>query len=123
LFVYGTLRRGGVRHGPLARQRFLGEFRTRPMYALYDLGSYPGLVAADEGQVVSGELYEVERALLEYLDRVEGAPGWFALEPIDLEDHPGEVWAYFYQQSPAGRSRIASGTWNNPPAAQEDIEE
>ena len=62
LFVYGTLKRGGCRHAPLACQRFLGEARTAPLYRLYDLGSYPGLVPADEGgDVVHGELYEVAR--------------------------------------------------------------
>jgi gamma-glutamylcyclotransferase (GGCT)/AIG2-like uncharacterized protein YtfP len=122
LFVYGTLQRGGVRHGPLARQRFLGEYRTRPRYALYDLGTYPGLVASDEGQVVAGELYEVERSLLVYLDGVEGAPSWFALGPIDLEESPGQAWAYFYQQNPVDRPRIASGKWYNPPSEERDEE-
>src|SRR2546421_721985 len=48
LFVYGTLKRGGCRHGPLAGQRYRGETHTRPRYALYDLGDYPGLTATSE---------------------------------------------------------------------------
>ena len=65
LFVYGTLKRGGRRHGPLAQETYLGEARTLPLYALHDLGAYPGLKeCTDGGQVVHGELYEVRAELL-----------------------------------------------------------
>ena len=75
LFVYGTLKRGGCRHGPLARERFRGETRTRPRYALCDLGGYPGLTIDETtGQAVHGEVYEVGESLVPWLDTVEGAP-------------------------------------------------
>jgi gamma-glutamylcyclotransferase (GGCT)/AIG2-like uncharacterized protein YtfP len=113
LFVYGTLKRGGCRHGPLERQRFLGPAVTRPLYALYDLGDYPGLVDCREGgQAIAGELYEVEAGLRGVLDAVEGAPDWFRLLPIELEAQ-GEAFAYFYQGATAGRPRLASGCWDN----------
>ncbi len=112
LFVYGTLKRGGGRHGPLAEQRCRGPVQTRPLYALYHLGSYPGLVAVGEGgQSVQGELYEVDRALLGWLDRIEDAPELFALEQVELEGQAGPAWAYFYQRDPAGLPRIESGLW------------
>src|SRR5207248_3399857 len=79
LFVYGTLKRGGCRHRLLAGQRFLGETRTRPRYALFDLGAYPGLVPEAEGESVHGELYEVDAGLLAVLDEEEGAPELFRL--------------------------------------------
>jgi gamma-glutamylcyclotransferase (GGCT)/AIG2-like uncharacterized protein YtfP len=111
LFVYGTLKRGGRRHGLLARQLSRGQARTRPLYALHHLGAYPGLVAAvGAGQVVRGELYEIDCALLRRLDRVEGAPGLFDLGPVELDDEVGPAWAYFYQRDPAG-PRIESGVW------------
>jgi gamma-glutamylcyclotransferase (GGCT)/AIG2-like uncharacterized protein YtfP len=114
LFVYGTLKRGGCRHEPLERQAFRGEARTRPLYALYHLGAYPGLKPCpDAGQVVQGELYEVERSLLPWLDKVEGAPDWFALAPVELEGVEGPAWAYYYQGDVAGRVLIESGTWDN----------
>jgi gamma-glutamylcyclotransferase (GGCT)/AIG2-like uncharacterized protein YtfP len=114
LFVYGTLKRGGCRHGPLACQRFRGETRTRPRYALYDLGAYPGLTASgDAGQSVHGEVYVVEDSLLSWLDTVEGAPGWFKRTLIDVEGYSVPVWAYFYQGDPAGKPRIDSGRWDN----------
>jgi gamma-glutamylaminecyclotransferase len=114
LFVYGTLKRGGCRHGPLASQRYRGETRTRSKYALYDLGDYPGLTADSEfGQAVHGEVYEVEATLSAWLDTVEGAPNWFKRDTIDVEGFSEPVWAYFYQGDPAGARRIDSGRWDN----------
>ncbi len=121
LFVYGTLKRGGCRHGPLAGQRYRGETRTRPGYALYNLGDYPGLTSDREnGQAVQGEVYEVEETLLSWLDTVEGSPDWFKREPIDIEGFSEPVWAYFYQGDPAGGQRIASGRWDNDRPAEND---
>jgi len=117
LFVYGTLKRGGVRHFVLADQRYLGPARTLPRYALYDLGAYPALVRADDGQAIEGELYEVAGSLRGELDRVEGAPGWFDLAPIDLEGQDVPVFAYFYQRAPAG-GRLTAGRWDNDPVRE-----
>jgi gamma-glutamylcyclotransferase (GGCT)/AIG2-like uncharacterized protein YtfP len=117
LFVYGTLKCGGCRHGPLASQRFRGEAHTQLGYALYDLGDYPGLrVDRESGQIVHGEVYEVEETLSAWLDTVEGAPSWFQREPIELVGFTETVWAYFYQGDPSGCRRIASGRWDNRPA-------
>src|SRR5262245_40588305 len=115
LFVYGTLKRGGCRHGTLASQRFLGVARTTATYVLHDFGDYPGLVASREGgTAVHGELYEVERSMVGLLDEMEGSPDWFKLEPVALDGIDGAAWAYFYQGAPGDRPRIASGTWGNP---------
>lgn len=115
LFVYGTLKRGGVRNGVIAAQKYLGEVRTVPRYALVDLGSYPGLVHAEDGQHVHGELYEVDTALIATLDAVEGAPSLFALADVELEGRDRLARSYFYQQGAAGRPRVASGRWQNAP--------
>ena len=114
LFVYGTLRRGGVRHAVLADQRFLGKAVTRPYYRLFDLGPYPGLVQASEGgQAVHGELYEVERHLVPRLDRLEGAPELYRLEPVELEAEPGPVYTYLYQLPTEDLAPCADGCWGN----------
>jgi gamma-glutamylcyclotransferase (GGCT)/AIG2-like uncharacterized protein YtfP len=116
LFAYGTLKRGGIRHGALARSRACGEAQTRPLYALYDLGEYPGLKECPEGgQAVHGELYEVDRGLVAWLDRVEGAPEWFALGRVELAGRADEAWAYFFQGDASGHPRVASGRWENAP--------
>lgn len=116
LFVYGTLKRDGCRHAALASQGCLGETRTTPRYALHHFGDYPGLVACSpRGDVIHGELYEVDCGLVDRLDEMEGSPDWFKLESVELAGMSGLVWAYFYQADPGDRPRIASGRWENPP--------
>jgi gamma-glutamylcyclotransferase (GGCT)/AIG2-like uncharacterized protein YtfP len=106
--------RDGGRHGALAGQPFLGEARTAPRYALLDLVDYPGLVHCPEGgQVVCGELYQVEPALRPRLDDIEGAPDLFRLEPVEIEGSAGPVYAYFYRGRPQDRPRLCSGRWDN----------
>ena len=112
LFVYGTLMRGGCRHHLLAGQRLLGEASTRPGYALYHLGDYPGMVACPDGGVVWGELYAVEQRLLPRLDQEEGSPSWFCLGPVEVADG-GEAWTYYFRQGTAGRPLCAGGRWSN----------
>jgi gamma-glutamylaminecyclotransferase len=114
LFVYGTLKRDGCRHGPLAGQRFLGEVRTRPCYALLDLGAYPGLVlCTNDGQAVTGELYEIDVALLPWLDGVEGAPDLYRLGPVELEGATEQAHAYFYQRPALAAPLCPEGRWDN----------
>jgi gamma-glutamylaminecyclotransferase len=114
LFVYGTLMRGGVRHHVLSGQRFLGTARTCPHYALLDLGPYPGLVhRPTAGRAVHGELYEVAASLIETLDRIEGAPSLYRLEPVLIEGRAGDVFAYFYQQDTSGLAFCPGDRWIN----------
>ena len=103
-----------MRHPVLTGQHFLGRAKTLPHYALFDLGAYPGLVHhTREGWAIHGELYEVAASLIKRLDHIEGAPSLFRLEPVFIEDHPGEVFAYFYQQSTEGFSLCMDGRWRN----------
>lgn len=106
--------RGGVRHRVLARQRFLGAARTRPLYALFDLRAYPGLVhRAEDGRAIHGELYEIDASLIAQLNEMEGAPRLYRLEPILIDGHPGDVFAYFYQQGTEGFSLCSEDRWTN----------
>ena len=49
IFVYGSLKRGYALHHLLASQQFHGIAVTQPLYRLFDLGSYPGLIDWPEG--------------------------------------------------------------------------
>jgi gamma-glutamylcyclotransferase (GGCT)/AIG2-like uncharacterized protein YtfP len=114
LYVYGTLMRGGVRHGVLSGQRFLGETRTLPRYALFDLGAYPGLVHREtDGRSVHGELYEVAAALRRRLDDIEGAPSLYRLGPVLIGGFAGEAFTYFYQQDTHGLRLCPGDRWRN----------
>jgi gamma-glutamylcyclotransferase (GGCT)/AIG2-like uncharacterized protein YtfP len=109
LFVYGTLRRGQLRHRYLGESRYLGAVRTESGYTLYHLGEYPGLKVGDG--IVEGELYEVPETQLAVLDAVEGAPDLFHRGPVVLEDGQ-EVVAYFYVPAVRGERRILRGVWS-----------
>ena len=73
VFVYGTLKRGGSNHHCLAGQQFLGAGRTPPGFTLYALADYPGMVREPKDDAgVTGEVWAVDPACLETLDRLEG---------------------------------------------------
>jgi gamma-glutamylcyclotransferase (GGCT)/AIG2-like uncharacterized protein YtfP len=85
IFVYGTLKRGFCRHDALSNQTFLGIAITKPNYKLFDLGSYPGLVFAEQGKSIQGELYDVDDDCLRKLDVIEGVSvGLYRRDPIQL---------------------------------------
>jgi gamma-glutamylcyclotransferase (GGCT)/AIG2-like uncharacterized protein YtfP len=114
LFVYGTLMHDGCRHGVLSGQRFLGPARTQPLYALLDLGAYPGLIEVPSGgSAVEGELYEVAADLRPLLDEVEGAPELYQLDRVLLEEVEGPVHAYFYRRHPLSGRRYRGPRWDN----------
>lgn len=77
LFVYGTLKRGHDNHSWIERQRFIDVARTLPLYRLHDLGGYPGMVRAREGEglAIEGEIWEVDPAGLARLDVLEDIDG------------------------------------------------
>ncbi|HVW21289.1 MAG TPA: gamma-glutamylcyclotransferase family protein [Opitutaceae bacterium] len=112
LFLYGTLKRGGVSAHLLAGQRFLGEARTRAAFRLYGLGGFPGMVpAAAGGRAIEGELWEVDAECLARLDRWEGLDeGLYVREPVPLlPPHDGAgAQAYLYCRSVAGKKDLGA---------------
>jgi gamma-glutamylcyclotransferase (GGCT)/AIG2-like uncharacterized protein YtfP len=109
LFVYGTLRRGEPNQRQMGDARFVRTAWTEPRYELVDLGGYPALLE-DGDTPVSGELYEVDDALLVSLDRFEDVPELYERRAVALED--GEVLAYVMPRERAGEApRIVNGDW------------
>lgn len=110
--------RGGCRAPALARQRFLGEARTRRLYRIFDCGSYPGLVEASAGRSIHGELWQVNNKCLRVLDQMEGVDqGLYERRPIALVNPPDDriVEAYFYLQS-TNELRDCGTRWLNTDA-------
>ena len=76
-FAYGTLRLGEMRDINLLRPAPLWQGRGRVRGALYDLGSYPGLVLAQGADCggphneVVGEVYATSVELERLLDEIE----------------------------------------------------
>jgi gamma-glutamylaminecyclotransferase len=86
IFVYGSLKRGYGLHHLLEGQAFRGPATTCPLYRIFDLGSYPGLVDWPEGLAVQGEVYEVDAECLKRLDEAEGVDeGLYARRVIKLQ--------------------------------------
>ena len=102
LFIYGTLKRGQVKHHLLAGQRFLGPAVTVARFRLLDLGWYPGLAeTAENGVSVEGEVWEISHTCLEQLDAYEGSA--YVRQKIELERAPeaaqgGPVEAYVLKE-------------------------
>jgi gamma-glutamylcyclotransferase (GGCT)/AIG2-like uncharacterized protein YtfP len=104
LFVYGTLKTG-ERNNPLylAGQSVLGPARTPPRYRLYDCGPYPGLVEADDGVSVVGELWDIDESCLARIDLLEGvAEGLYERRVIRLEEPAVEASVYLYLRGVEG---------------------
>jgi len=109
VFVYGTLKRGHGNHHWLAGAHFLGEAEL-PDVVLHDLGPFP-MAVPGEGTVI-GEVYRIDAASLDRLDRLEGYPRLYDRQVLSLNDGR-QAWVYL------GRPRqvrhaplLAGGIWN-----------
>jgi len=76
VFVYGTLKRGGDNHCWIEDQQFVGEALTAPIYRMYELEGYPGMVRSPVGGLsIQGEVWSVNEAGLTMLDSLEDVEG------------------------------------------------
>ena len=112
IFVYGTLKRGGSNHRQLDGQEFVGTAQTIAGYRLFDLGDYPGMVAASGDRPgVTGEVWSVDSDSLRRLDALEGVDqGLYQRVPVALQPPFGGrgVETYLYLQSVSGRTELGS---------------
>jgi gamma-glutamylcyclotransferase (GGCT)/AIG2-like uncharacterized protein YtfP len=110
VFVYGTLRKHQINHYLLNQAIYLGLYTTRPLYKMFHLGGYPGVVKGG-GTSITGEVYQVDALTMHNLDRLEGYPSSYsrALIPSPW----GLVWIYLYRGSVVGRTVIPNGIWRD----------
>lgn len=100
VFVYGTLKRGQPRQRAMSGQIFIRAAATDPIYRMFDLGSYPGLVhSSEQGDRVRGEVFQIDASCRQVLDLIEGVEsGLYEFKQIQLQ-HCRDlepVYAYFY---------------------------
>ncbi len=116
LFVYGTLLRGLSRAQVLRDSRFLGPALLSGR--LFDLGSYPGLLAG-RGLVV-GEIYLVDASALQRIDRIEDFDArdpegsLYRREAVSARHFSGQgetVETYFYNREPDAGVLIPHGDY------------
>ncbi|MCG8017682.1 MAG: gamma-glutamylcyclotransferase [Candidatus Thiodiazotropha sp. 'RUGA'] len=110
VFVYGTLRKHQVNHELLCRATYLGDHQTQPVYKMFHLGSYPGVVKCGSTSI-SGEVYLVDALTMNQLDRLEGYPNAYTRELIPTPW--GQAWIYLYRGSLQGRQIIQTGRWHD----------
>ena len=79
LFVYGTLKEGGSLHKSwLKDQTFMGTYYTEPNYFLFDYGPFPIVFAVPKGtgQIIEGEIYEVNESNFSTIKTMEEGAGY-----------------------------------------------
>jgi gamma-glutamylcyclotransferase (GGCT)/AIG2-like uncharacterized protein YtfP len=113
VFVYGTLRRGGVRamSERFPSSEFIGTAQIRG--TLYDLGAFPGLLLNETNSLVLGEVYEVDDETLNRLDDIEASSYYIRKQvEVSLGTDRTTCWIYVYDpQFYSPRTVIASGNW------------
>lgn len=98
VFVYGSLKQGDTIRGMhfFNDAEFIGKARTKKSnFRMIDLGSFPGVMNAVEGQEgfqIAGEVYAVSEATLEHLDQIEGVP--FFYNRYKVSTTLGDSWMY-----------------------------
>lgn len=112
IFVYGTLRRGGLNHFRMDGAEFVmqGVVRGR----LYGIDWYPGLVADESAGWVTGELYQVSAGHLAALDDFEGPEYTRAIvnaHHADTDGPPHHAWAWLWKGVTDESRRIPGGDW------------
>jgi gamma-glutamylcyclotransferase (GGCT)/AIG2-like uncharacterized protein YtfP len=102
VFVYGTLRRGHRNHCLLEKSAFVGEAATLRPYWMVATGAFPVVldaVPADFGfppLAVAGEIYHVDDATLEQLDRLEDKGRVYDRKVTDVCEGDHKVQAHIY---------------------------
>ena len=113
VFVYGTLRQGGLRAMPelFPGSKLIGQATLSG--SLYDLGPYPGLLIDESSSSVIGEVYEIDDEILNKLDDIEAASSyWRKRAEVSLGNQRMICWVYspdskFYLHC----KLITSGDW------------
>ena len=102
VFVYGTLRRAKRNHALLETSRFIGEAATLRTYWMITTGAFPivlDAVPADFGRLplaIAGEIYHVDDAVLEQLDRLERNGQAYDRKVTDVVEAGRKVQAHIY---------------------------
>ena len=108
--VYGSLKSGFGNHKwHLGKARRLRDCETLPVYSLFSLGSFPGVIKGGKTSIQL-EMYEVNEEELRSLDALEGNGSFYTREVITTSE--GDAWIYLlpedrYKEHPI----IEDGIW------------
>lgn len=111
VFVYGTLMKGESANRLLANGEYAGRYLLKD-YAMYDLGSFPGIKRC-KGESVLGELYFVNSNAIAEMDKYEGDGHLYDRVPVKVwqEDRPFPAEVYVYKRDVSGCTKMRE-PWN-----------
>ncbi|EMR04488.1 gamma-glutamylcyclotransferase family protein [Cesiribacter andamanensis] len=104
LFVYGTLRKGGISHHLLKGGKVMAEGVWLEGFRLYSAGWYPVAVLAAGGRIL-GDLVNVPEVLWPALDAYEGEE----YERVYLQKEA--YWIYQYKGNINNMPLVEGGDW------------
>ena len=116
VFVYGTLMKNCYNHDYFLKdQKHLGQ-AVLPGYALYNLGSFPGIIP-DSQEIVMGELYEIDREILRRLDILEGNGNLYIRHSAQVQQQDTAIETQVYvcngQVHQEDKIEFDAQPWNN----------
>ncbi len=89
--------KGFYNHYLLDNSPYMGNFQTKPEFALYNLGLYP--MVSNGNQSIKGEIYEIDKPTENTLDMLEGIDvGLYRKEYIDVPNFGDNVLIYVGNQ-------------------------
>lgn len=110
VFVYGSLKRGLGNHVLLAGSTFLGLDKVESGFNMVSLGAFPGVVPANPGYPVLGEVWEITDEVLSDLDMLEGHPRFY--RRVRVPTRFGEAWIYVLPpEYDEEQARVIRGVW------------
>ena len=109
--VYGSLRQGFGNHPLLYTSRYIGTFKEKLPYTMYDLGAFPALTPNKDDSMndIVVEVYDVDGNTLYNLDALEGHPRFYKRVKTNIDHH--ETWIYIMERKFDAMRRVESGDW------------
>lgn len=113
VFVYGSLKSGFHNHIIMSSGRMCKFVKNCQVsgFQMADLGAFPAAIPGGAEDVISGELYVVDEATFEHLDRLEGTPHFYRRQWVETSIG-FSAWVYVLNKPISPKTRIIkSGVW------------
>lgn len=115
--VYGSLRKGMHNHPNFLKDaEYLGKFETDPVYTMYDVGSYPGVVEGGNTPILC-EVYRISPGeISKNIDMLEGYQGSKNAKTNHynrkgIRTPYGAAFLYIYNRKTDKLKKVPSGDW------------
>jgi len=98
VFVYGTLKKGFENNHFLDGAKFIGNATTKQKFPMVNIvKAYPYIIDdVDNGYNIKGELYKIDKTILDRLDILEGYPEHYDRREIIVISDTKEFSAIVY---------------------------